>query len=115
IEVRRRNGATLSAFTSDGCSGGLSAGWTLLASAIPAIAARHGEHPPWEPCCVTHDRSYHAGAPSDADAEASFRARRRADEELRQCVIKIGETRTPELAVAYGLSQSEFSLLYTKV
>lgn len=108
--TRKSKGDILSPFTADGCSGGVSAGWTLLSSALPAFAKRHGNRPPWESCCIAHDRLYHKGGASDA--EASFEARRQADEKLRQCVIKFGEERTSELTAQNDLNQDEVELLY---
>lgn len=110
VKTRMSKGKTLTPFASDGCSGGLSAGWTLFSSALPAFAKRHGDRPPWESCCVAHDRLYHTGGPADADA--SFAARRQADEELRQCVIKTGDERKHALAAEYHLDQDEVALLY---
>lgn len=38
-------------FTTDGCSGGMTALWRLL----------YRCDPPWNDLCVEHDRAYHAG------------------------------------------------------
>lgn len=70
---------------SDGCSGGMSAIWSDLAEEFPALAGRIGPHPPWEACCVAHDRAYHNAGGARQAAE-SYRARRRADAKLRDCV-----------------------------
>ena len=115
LAVQTAPGAALSPFSSDGCSGGLSSVWKLASASVPALARRHGEHPPWESCCVAHDQSYHAGAPSGADPRASFDARRRADEELRQCVRKIGADRTDALAAEYGIGREEVELIYSGI
>jgi hypothetical protein len=56
-------------FSSDGCSGGMSWAWRAVT----------GRGPPWEGCCVTHDRAYWAGGTRDD--------RRAADRALRRCVI----------------------------
>ena len=40
------NDAALNAFTTDGCSGGLSIGWEQLAGRFPEFSARHGDEPP---------------------------------------------------------------------
>ena len=56
LKVQTAPGATLSVFETDGCSGGLSSIWETATGAIRAIAKRHGTHPPWEACCVAHDR-----------------------------------------------------------
>ncbi len=110
VESRERPGATLAPFVTDGCSGGLSAGWTFAASHIPALAALHGEHPPWEACCFAHDRAYHA-APG-ADAAASYDARLAADRTMRACVLAEGVRRKPALMAEYGVSGPAVDLLY---
>jgi hypothetical protein len=90
-------------FTTDGCSGGLSSGWALLSDAFPAFAADFGGHPPWEACCVTHDRAYHdaGGARTLAD---SFAARLTADVALRACVQADGAARADDLAAQFDVS-----------
>jgi len=69
-------------FASDGCSGGLSAGWSELARTIPDLAARLGPRPPWEACCVVHDRVYWHGL-----GAGGYQRRLTADRALRQCVL----------------------------
>ncbi|MEC4687536.1 MAG: hypothetical protein VST64_04430 [Nitrospirota bacterium] len=64
---------------------------------------------------MAHDRLYHAGAPSDADAKISFEARRIADEQLRQCVIRVGEKRMEDLMATYGLNRDRVTLLYRSI
>lgn len=59
-------------FTTDGCSGGMTAGWKLV----------FRQDPPWNECCVTHDRAYWRGG---TRAE-----RRTADRELMKCVTENG-------------------------
>ena len=115
VKLKRSKDARIAPFASDGCSGGLSAGWTLIASALPAFSERHGDHPPWERCCLKHDRVYHTGGARSADAQASFEARRTADRQLRQCVIQVGEKRAPELMAEYGLSGVEVAWLYRRI
>ncbi len=110
VGMRSAPGAALAPFETDGCSGGLSAGWAFAARHVPQLATHHGEHPPWEACCVEHDRAYHS-APGD-DALASFTARRRADETMRLCVLAEGEARKEALMADYGLSAGMADLLY---
>lgn len=112
LRVQSAPGAALSKFTTDGCSGGLSAVWETATGAIAAIATRHGRHPPWEACCVAHDRLYHAGAPAGTGAGASFNLRLSADTALRQCVQQTGEERAASLAAEYGISESDVRRLY---
>ncbi|MGR3617592.1 MAG: hypothetical protein ACU0BB_16340 [Paracoccaceae bacterium] len=76
-------------FTTDGCSGGLSWSWDRMIDVFPDIEPQKGERPPWESCCITHDRSYHAIDGAE-DAQQSFDNRLRADEVLRACVVSKG-------------------------
>lgn len=111
--AEKRNPANqLSAFTTDGCSGGLSVGWNYLAQTIEFWQEVHGDLPPWESCCISHDRLYHKAGDQDISAEMSFEARRRADEALRACVIDTGLSRAPELAEQYDLSLEEIGQVY---
>lgn len=98
-------------FKSDGCSGGLSAAWSMAAKALPVFARTHQEAPPFEPCCMTHDRAYHL-AGTAATAEDSYAARLEADRVLRQCVLDTGEARRSELAVLYGASEAQVEAAY---
>jgi hypothetical protein len=115
IKRRSSEGATLAPFASDGCSGNLSTGWSLVATTLPTVAKHHGDRPPWEGCCVAHDRLYHEGGASGLDARASFAARRVADEQLRLCVIKTGEDRLDALSADYKLSRDEVFRLYRTI
>jgi len=105
----------LAAFTTDGCSGGLSAAWDAFASWIGDFRQVHGKLPPWQHCCVDHDRLYHAAGARDAAARESFDARRAADLALRQCVLATGVERTPALAAEYGLSDEQIAGLYRAI
>jgi len=55
-------------FTTDGCSGGLTAGWRLVL----------GRDPPWNDLCVEHDKLYWPGG--------SAYQRQEADRRLREAV-----------------------------
>jgi hypothetical protein len=112
ISTRTKPGVVLAPFSTDGCSGGMSAGWALVTSTFPAIVQRHGDRPPWQDCCVAHDRNYHAGAASSIDPENSFEMRRVADHELRLCVIAFGDTRKDALGAEYSVPPDEVSRLY---
>lgn len=59
-------------FTTDGCSGGMTAMWRAVWRRAP----------PWNDLCVTHDRAYWQGGTKDA--------RRRADRELLAGVVLNG-------------------------
>jgi hypothetical protein len=59
-------------FVSDGCSGGMSAAWRFFLNSPP----------PWEGCCVEHDRRYWAGG--------TAAQRREVDAQLLACVAAKG-------------------------
>ena len=113
IKANREN--VLSEFTTDGCSGGLSVGWEYLAGKVENFQETHGTKPPWESCCVSHDRAYHTGGVRSATADQSFDSRREADLILKACVIETGKKRSPELMQEYGLSAAELEHLYTGI
>ncbi|MEL7212553.1 MAG: hypothetical protein AAGK92_07815 [Pseudomonadota bacterium] len=76
LEVRD---APLTPFVSDGCSGGLSRIWNEV-----------GADPlPFESCCVSHDRAYHAGG-SAMTARGSYVERLAADRAFQMCVAETG-------------------------
>ena len=106
VEIMDEAGYTPAPFVTDGCSGGLSMAWDVIADLLPAFAETHEEHPPWEACCVTHDRAYHA-AGGARTAEESYRARLAADQALRACVLDTGARRTEHLSETYNLSEVE--------
>jgi len=89
----------LVAFTSDGCSGGLSDGWRFLAQALPPFKHKFGGKPPYEACCVVHDRYYWRG-----ETEQGFDKRLQADQRLRQCVVRYGSEHRNEFAQEFHLS-----------
>jgi len=91
----------LAAFTTDGCSGNLSSGWRLLAASLPGFADGFGDRPPWEDCCVAHDRSYWRGGAIDG-----YASRLRADEALRKCVLLRGNELAPALAARHSVGEA---------
>lgn len=97
-------GGTPAPFTTDGCSGGLSSGWSLVSQTLPGVQAVQEARPPWEACCVTHDRAYH-DASGARSVETSFAARLAADEALRACVVTAGEARAISLAQQGALTE----------
>jgi len=124
LELKRHNqltalkassDSTLSKFTTDGCSGGLSTGWEFLASKIEDFRTTHGTKPAWESCCITHDKLYHTGGPRKITAEKSFRARKRADLTLKSCVLQTGFKRAQELSIEYDVSIQEIEIIYTGI
>jgi hypothetical protein len=111
VDVMDKVGHTPAPFVTDGCSGGLSTAWELIADLLPAFAETHEEHPPWEACCVIHDRAYHAASGARA-ADESYRARLSADKALRACVLDTGARRTQHLSDAYGLTEGQIASTY---
>lgn len=93
-------------FTTDGCSGGLSSTWQGVATLWPQFARDHQEQPPFESCCVSHDRAYH-NAGSAVTATDSYEARLAADRVLQACVVEVGTARQGELADLYGVSTAQ--------
>ena len=112
--VRETPGTTLAPFTTDGCSGGLSDAWRVVAERFPAFAEAHQEAPPWEACCVIHDRAYHAGGP-DAEVELSYAARLSADKALQFCVFHSADNRIGDLTERYGLTDDEVGSAYDAI
>jgi hypothetical protein len=113
-EVRRAPKTTLAPFTTDGCSGGMSSLWAFIAERYPAFAEAHEGVPPWEGCCVTHDRAYHLGG-ADPDPDASYAARIAADEELQRCVAATASERDDVLQQLYGMTEVQVRLVYKAI
>ena len=106
---------TMSDFTTDGCSGGLSIGWEQFAARFPEFAARHGDLPPWQECCVIHDRQYHAGSVGLLYAIGSFERRKQADLALKNCVVDTGVQRSAALQDIYGLTEDQVRDFYEAI
>jgi hypothetical protein len=106
---------TINGFTTDGCSGGLSAGWEILAVEFPEFAARHGALPPWQECCVIHDRQYHSGGAETHSASESFKRRKQADLDLKYCVMETGLLRSAVLQEMYHLTEQQVTDVYTAI
>jgi hypothetical protein len=115
IAAMRANPEPLTPFQSDGCSAGMSKGWSFFAASFPAFAKVHGGRPPWERCCLAHDQRYHAGPPGNAEASTSVSLRKAADEEARQCIVRTAATREQALAAAYGISRREVARIYRAI
>lgn len=105
----------LTEFTTDGCSGGLSVGWTYLANKIQHVQSVHGTHPPWESCCIEHDKLYHIAGDRGTTAIDSFVLRKEADSSLKKCVLQTGVERTSELTAEYNLSPQGIEFLYRSI
>ncbi len=99
---QKRPGIHITAFRSDGCSGGMSQSWSTLAESLPLFATYAGNQPPWEHCCVAHDRDYWRG-----ETQNGFELREQSDARLRACVLETGQQRGAEIAEKLGLSQQE--------
>jgi len=109
------SGTTMSGFSTDGCSGGLSAGWEYLSGLFPELAEKHGEHPPWESCCIDHDVKYHAGGAESTSAIESFEQRKQADLALLSCVAATAAGRSAELQAEYGLGETQVTAIYQSI
>ena len=100
IQSRPEN--IIAPFSTDGCSGGMSDGWLYLSKLFPSFNKQYGKKPPWESCCVEHDRIYWRG-----ETENGYAKRKQADLELHACVIETGKTLSAELANKYNSSESD--------
>jgi len=109
------NDSALDGFTTDGCSGGLSIGWEQFSARYPEFAVRHGKQPPWQDCCVIHDRQYHAGGSGSLSANESFEQRKQADLDLKTCVVGTGVWRSAALQDMYGLTESQVMSFYEAI
>lgn len=98
--VQTTPGAELKPFTTDGCSGGLSEGWNSFARILPKFKDKFGDKPPWESCCIEHDRAYWRG-----EVNNGYYKRLEADELLRQCVIDYGKQNSARLAARFSVDQ----------
>ena len=101
-KVRKTEGVKLQPFTTDGCSGGLSEGWRSFASLFPAFKDKFGEKPPWEACCIEHDRAYWKG-----EVEDGYNKRLEADRTLRQCVIEYGSNNSARLSKQFSIDKDK--------
>ncbi len=106
-----REASELMPFETDGCSGGLSTSWRLVADTFPKFGALHETIPPWEACCVTHDQAYH-NAGGATDPGQSFDARLAADDELRTCVKEHGRDNAKQYAVRYDMTTDQIRAAY---
>ena len=112
--IRNDERTALAPFTTDGCSGGLSSAWTIVANRFPAFDKAHLNKPPWEDCCVTHDRAYHAAGPT-SDPEASYTNRIAADQALEACVIETGQSRISDIARHYEVDEETIAEAYRAI
>lgn len=110
-----RPDAELAPFVTDGCSGGLSAGWQLAAQILPGFVEAHDDEPPWQHCCVIHDRAYH-DASGETDPERSLTARLTADMALKTCVaaqaVAEDTAFSETLRSTYNLSADQIARTY---
>jgi hypothetical protein len=111
MELIAHPNTEIAPFSTDGCSGGLSSTWSVVADLFPDFSAAHEGRPPWEACCVAHDRRYY-DADKATDASQSYNARLAADEELRSCVLEAGDARILELAHHYSVTDDKVRLAY---
>jgi hypothetical protein len=86
LEKEQLQLTNLISFVSDGCSGGMSGGWRFLAKQLPEFGKKYGNNPPWESCCIDHDRVYWLGVTKNG-----YAIREQADLVLKRCVIESGQ------------------------
>lgn len=106
--VQQQPDSTRAPFTSDGCSGGMSEGWEYLADAFPAFKKKFGGKPPWESCCITHDRAYWQG-----ETENGYDKRYQADLKLKACVIDTGKRLSDDLASRVDADKEQIEKAFT--
>lgn len=106
--------AELTPFVTDGCSGGMSAIWAPVAGILPGLAEAYQDAPPWENCCIVHDRAYHS-AGNASTADEGFTARLEADEALMQCVLNDGTERRDDIAIEFGTQKAVVDQAYSLV
>ncbi len=102
VRAHLEAGGAIEPFTTDGCSGGLSDAWASTARLFPPFAENFGDTPPWEGCCVAHDRIYWKGETLDG-----YEKRLAADQELRDCVVRTGERDASELSVKLRIAPGD--------
>lgn len=103
-------GAEAEPFTTDGCSANQSSNWQTLAQLVPDFADEFGRKPPWEDCCVAHDKLYWQGLASDG-----YHHRIAADQALKACVVSTGERMAAELSGKLSLSEAQVHDLFATV
>lgn len=99
---------TINKFTTDGCSGGMSQAWDFFAQALPVFAKQLKDQPPWQDCCVAHDRLYWRGATKNG-----YQKRQAADLKLQICVIKTGERLAPRLEQQYKIPKATIESIFS--
>ncbi len=96
----------LAPFVSDGCSGGVSAGWTRGVQQFSEISssfeASYGEIAviPFEAACIAHDAAYHTG-------EGGYIGRLRADNALRTAILTYAMENYAEIQTRTGITTPE--------
>ena len=104
---QNKPGINIQAFASDGCSGGMSDAWQYMSQMLPAFSTQFGNKPPWEHCCVEHDRAYWYG-----DTEKGYAKRLKADQRLRACVKQNGRENSKRLSNKFEMTQEEIETLF---
>lgn len=107
-------GTELAPFETDGCSGGMSWSWRVVADVFPDFEVLQGAHPPWEACCVTHDRAYHDAGGVTGAAE-SYAARLAADNALKHCVADPSAIEIDRVASLYDVPRERAVFAYNLI
>ncbi len=93
-------------FTSDGCSGNVSAGWKQVIQLLSETSEEfsrtyaNAESIPFESACIAHDQSYHLG-------NGGYVGRLRADMKLRTDIIEYAITNVSTIKERTGLTTDE--------
>ncbi len=95
-----QSNSSITAFSTDGCSGFQSHNWSIFANTLPGFEKQFGNKPPWESCCVVHDKVYWRG-----DVVNGYARRLNADEALKQCIIATGVKMAPQLSRKFSVSE----------
>ena len=102
VKVQSEPENKLANFTTDGCSGGMSDGWQYVATLFPQFKNKFGDVPPWQQCCIQHDKIYWRG-----ETEDGFSKRLAADRALRQCVVDLGNQKSKEFSQEFNISPEQ--------
>ena len=102
--------AEIMPFTTDGCSANQSKNWEVLAQVLPVFADEFGQKPPWEDCCVAHDKLYWQG-----DVADGYHHRVAADQELKACIVATGDKLAAELSSPYSVSEEKIGAAFATI
>ncbi len=103
-----QSNSSITAFSTDGCSGFQSQNWSIFANTLPGFEKQFGNKPPWESCCVAHDKTYWRG-----EVLNGYAKRQNADETLKQCIIATGVKMAPQLSHKFSVSEDHINKVFS--